>query len=78
MLMSNYPTLEQIESASYTQICIWWRFLASPGLCAVGHDNFEEVLEAQTLLMNAISERFYNGGGMTPEISKEIGWILGG
>jgi len=57
-----YPTLEQIKNADHKQICKWYRFLASPKNAA------------ETNAMNAICEKFKSGGGMTPEISKQIGW----
>lgn len=69
-----YPTLEQVEAADQMQLCRWWRFLESPGLNAVGTDEFQAVLDSETAIMDRIAERFHEAGGFTPEISKAIGW----
>ena len=68
------PTLDQINAASHYQICAWYRFLPSPGTSAIGKSNFQEVLNAEVLLMNRIAERLKEFGGFTPEISKSLGW----
>jgi hypothetical protein len=41
---------------------------------SAGHDNFYEVLETQGKILDLIMKRFADLGGMTPEISKTIGW----
>lgn len=56
-----YPTIEEVKNADHLQICKWYRFLPS-----ADNDNWD----AQDLIYN----RFHEGGGMTPEISKKIGW----
>lgn len=58
----KYPTKEEIEKANHLQICRWYRFLP-----------ISETTE-ENELTNYIINKFYEGGGMTPEISKEIGW----
>lgn len=68
---TNYPTLEQVERANQRELAGWMRFLPSPGFIAAGDDNFEEVFEAQKILMDKIIERF---NGWTPELSKSVGW----
>ena len=60
----DFPTLEQVESASREQLARWYRFLPSG-----------TTLEQQKI-MNRIAKRFELLGGMTPELSKKIG--LGG
>jgi hypothetical protein len=70
----TYPTLAEVETANRFQICNWVRNLPSPGLEAVGQDNFLEVLLQQVPVMDRICERFRELDGMTPEISKAIGW----
>ena len=70
----SYPTLEQVEQAGHEQICRWWRFLGRPGRSAVGHKDFEKVLEREAKVMDRIAERLKSFGGFTPEISKRIGW----
>ena len=69
----NYPTMKQVEEGDKRQLARWYRHLRSPGQEAIGQPNFAEVLEAQAEVMNRICERFYHLGGMTPELSKEIG-----
>lgn len=57
-----YPSLDTVNNASHIQICTWHRFLPSP------KDKGE------LSIINAIYDKFIEGGGMTPSISKEIGW----
>ena len=68
----EYPTLEEVETASRDQLAKWRRYLPSPGWDAAGDPKFEVVLEAQTATLNRIIERFDDLGGMTPGISKRI------
>ena len=58
----TYPTLEEVEKANHTQICTWYRFLGFTG----GEDERK--------VMFKIVAKFKLGGGMTPIISKRIGW----
>ena len=69
-----YPTLDQVEKASRTQLARWYRFLPSPGNAAIGKKTFEKILGEEKLVMDRICERFNKLGGMTPEISKILGW----
>jgi hypothetical protein len=69
-----YPTLEEVESADRYAICKWWRFLKSPGERAIGRPEFEEVLQKEKVVMDRIAERYKELGGMTPAISKSLGW----
>lgn len=72
----DYPTLEQVNEASRTQLCSWWRFLPSPGMWAVGKGPaiFDKALVEEVKVMDRIAERMKEVGGFTPEISKLIGW----
>ena len=58
----KYPTLLEVQSADRKQICKWYRFL---GLTT---DKEKQVI------MTQIINQFNIMGGMTPEISKELGW----
>lgn len=69
-----YPSMEQVEAADIVQLCRWTRFLPSPGLGAVGKVNFEVVLGVESAILHRIIERQSELGGMTPAISKAIGW----
>lgn len=60
----KYPSFEEIEEASKTQLAVWYRFIQSP------QDSDEHAR------LNRICERFTGMGGMTPEISKKIGHSL--
>ena len=62
MSKMKYPTTEQVASADRLQTCKYYRFLPSP-------QNGEE-----EIILNAVIVRYNQLGGMTPEISKEIGW----
>ena len=69
-----YPTMEEVEIADQEQLCRWFRFLPSPGSREVTKENFEEICNHEMIIMNRIFERWKNGGGFTPELSKKIGW----
>ena len=56
------PTIEEVEKASRLKICTWFRFIRSP----ISDDEVD--------IVNRIVERFDELGGMTPAISKRIGW----
>mgnify|MGYP001572797337 CR=1 FL=1 len=72
----KYPTLEEVNKATHIEICRWWRFLPSTGLNYIGELNFIEKLNEEVVIMNRIADRLKKFGGFTPEISKEIGWLL--
>lgn len=58
----KYPTMEEVERADRLQLARWYRFLPSPQ----GRGRIK--------IIDRICERFEELGGMTPEISKAIGW----
>ena len=58
----KYPRMTQVEVADHETICRWYRFLKAAKDAA------------QTVIMTRICDRFKEGGGMTSEISKKIGW----
>lgn len=58
----KYPTRDEVRTADRFQICKWYRFLPAPA-------NEEE-----GEVINYICLRFTCLGGMTPQISKAIGW----
>lgn len=63
--ISDYPTDAEIETASRETLARWQRFLVGPGT------QWEE------RRLKRILERFKEKGGMTPELSKKIGWGWG-
>lgn len=69
-----YPTLDQVAAASVRQLALWSRFLDSPGISALGCADFEETMSQEQTVAGAIRARFKELGGMTPELSKSIGW----
>lgn len=69
-----YPTMEEVEHAGRYTLARWNRFLPSPGQAAIGKSNFDEICGVEAKIMNRILERFREAGGMTPEISKSLGW----
>jgi hypothetical protein len=58
----DFPTLEQVERASREELAQWYRFLP------LG-DTTE-----QKKVMDRIEERFKEKGGMSPALSKKIGY----
>ena len=73
--MMRYPTHEQITTASAEQLVRWWRFLPSPGMAAIGQPDFEAVLENESMLVTLVGERLTALGGITPALSKKVGWV---
>lgn len=58
---SEFPTTEQIMGADILAVAWWYRFLRA-----------RTPLEAA--MVNLVTRRLNEMGGMTPELSKEIGW----
>jgi hypothetical protein len=58
----EYPTLEEVNAADRLAICRWWRFLPGP----------KSIDELTTI--ERIHKRLIELGGMSPEISKLLGW----
>ena len=72
----RYPTAEQVEKADRLQLSRWYRFLKSPGICAIGQERelFERTMRSQKEILDRIVVRFAEMGGMNPASSKCIGW----
>lgn len=58
--MDTFPTLGEVSKASQEQLARWYRFLLPAG-------------PEQQKILDAITVRFKQLGGMTPELSKRIG-----
>lgn len=58
----DFPTIDQVNQADHIQLCKWQRFLPSAGT------------EQERVVQTRIWDRYRENGGMTPEISKRIGW----
>lgn len=58
----KYPTQKQVEDASHLELARFHRFLKSP------------MNESEQAILSLVSARFKELGGMTPKISKAIGW----
>jgi hypothetical protein len=54
--------MEQVEKASHEQLAKWYRFLPSGDT------------DEQQRIQDRIGQRFKELGGMTPELSKKIGF----
>lgn len=72
----KYPTVEQVEKATRIQLARWYRFLPSPGTSSIERSakEFEREMTAESEVQGSILARFEVLGGMTPGISKAIGW----
>ena len=57
----NYPTMAEVEAATRYQLLRWTRYLPSPD------DEHRPILER-------IMARQKETGGITPELSKKVGW----
>lgn len=76
---TNYPSNAVVEEAGKYQLAWWIRFLPSPGRGVIDQKHydaveFHEALGREAKILNRICERFNELGGMTPELSKSIGW----
>jgi len=69
----KYPTLTEIENASHFELGYWYRFLPSPGTAAIGKKDFDAILKEEKDKLEKIMKRFDEKGGMTTELSKQIG-----
>jgi len=58
----DFPTKKEVSKASHAELAAWHRFLPPPFL-----PEHEEVL-------NQVEKRLTGLGGITPAISKQIGW----
>jgi hypothetical protein len=70
----TYPTEKQVSTATHLELCRWYRFLASPGMSAIGTVDYDDTLRHETRILNLIVERVKEFGGFTASISKMIGW----
>lgn len=68
--------MEQVEAADHLQIAKWYRFLPSPGSHDIDKppEEFHKIVEAEKQIINRVSARLKELGGMTTTISKQIGW----
>ena len=57
----KYPTMDEVEEADRVQLLQWTRLLPSPD-------------DAHRPILNRILVRQQAIGGITPEISKQVGW----
>lgn len=71
---SSYPTKEEVEEMNMVQLGWWVRHAASPGASAYGQREFEEVAAKERSILERIYQRFQQGGGWTPALSKAVGW----
>ena len=70
----KYPTMDEVDRADRFQLARWYRFLPSPGSESVDRATFQSDMESERAIADRICARFDELGGMTPEISKAIGW----
>lgn len=72
----DYPTIEQVKQAELYTICYWYRFLPYPAKSADGknREEFNRILAEEVDVMNLVCRRYKELGGITPEISKQLGW----
>jgi hypothetical protein len=59
----TFPTMQEVEDASHAQLALWYRFLPR-----------EKMTPDQEKIVARLKARFLLLGGMTPEMSRKIGW----
>lgn len=70
--VSAYPSMEEVEKASRTQLGSWSRYLPSPGTAAIGTPKFGDMLASESATMDLILKRFKELGGWSPRVSKAV------
>ena len=78
----RYPILAEVEDASHYRLCVWHRFLPSPGMnlldAIVGtptkdqYDRVQRVQLEEAEVLKAITARMKALGGFTPEILRRL------
>jgi hypothetical protein len=71
----NYPTTDEVINADHTQLALWFRFLPYPGLNHVGRENFSTMWRHENDLLDLITDRLEQAGGITIAVSKQIGCL---
>ncbi|HEX5422262.1 MAG TPA: hypothetical protein VFW94_01840 [Candidatus Acidoferrales bacterium] len=66
-MIYKFPTAKEVDAASREQLAAWYR-----GLVATADDPAER--RRQIEIMNRIKARFTKLGGMTPALSKKVGF----
>ena len=59
--MEQFPTLDQVAKASREDLARWYRFLLA-------------TTSEEQRVLDEIAKRFRQQGGMTPELSRRIGY----
>ena len=59
--MEQFPTLDQVAKASREDLARWYRFLLA-------------TTSEEQKVLDEIAKRFRQQGGMTPELSRRIGY----
>lgn len=72
----RYPIKEQVDNADRVQLLRWTRYLPSPGEAYLDGDKdvFYKKMKEEADIMDHILQRQKDTGGITPEISKIVGW----
>ena len=75
----EYPEMEEVETASHEDLARWYRFLPCPGGTELSNFSTRRpgvgaIITREKRVMEKIITRLNNMGGITPAISKKIGW----
>lgn len=72
----RYPTKEHVDNADRVQLLRWTRYLPSPGEDYLDGDKdvFYKKMKEEADILDYILQRQKDTGGITPEISKIVGW----
>lgn len=71
-----YPLPEEVHYADLAQLLHWTRFLPSPGMSTIGPSGqYDQAgMDREVKVMELILARQSALGGITPMISKQVGW----
>ncbi len=81
----EYPTMEQAIAANHEQVCVWHRYLPSPGINTIDkyrnipwtqeqQYDIREATDREEAVNNYLFQKWKDGGGFNPELSKKIGF----
>lgn len=71
----QYPTEQEVANTTDKATLVkWWRFLPSPGTSSIDKPDFMVTLERELNVLKQINEKLTHMGGITPEVSKQVGW----
>lgn len=77
-MSSEYPTIQQVETADRKQLADWYRHLPKPGTSTELFHNHAlslKIEKEEMVVRDRIIERLNELGGFAIEMTKRTGWL---